>query len=467
MYKKSLLFVIVFSSIFMLSACQSKSAFSFKDLHVDLSEAVSLGIAPKSETQSMTTQRSVDEMILLSDVVDTQVPTELVMVNHQGVLTTVEFFNGSEEVVEVPYSLFFYEVVGEFTYLAYSRNTNELGPFLDAYLNYHQRRTSGLSFIDYLFNGLIYHAILISIHNESGKIFDYTAMVADYQKDNDYDFGVDVGSFFSTSQGFFYKTVYNYREDNESKTCTNFAIYNANEGVLDIQTQCASVAYWPLFGFSETSFFYWADKRYHTFVDGISTADRPLQDTQYSFFNVDDDRAGRLSSDGFFEIFNHQFEILESVDILEKLSVDRAQDSQPNFQVYAIKDERLYLSYNEVFIVYDIIGKSIIYRVDVFEQYGFFSQFHFVLEGHFMYIFAYQGIYVLNLNNFTIQTIYIAENIDLYSVVTHFISTGYIKVQYLDGLTKVTKIIDPVTGEYQVSTDNDLSKSSWSVKPIN
>lgn len=476
--KKFTFLFLVFMLVFSLTACNKESKFTFKNLRVDFSDAVSLGIAPKTKNNVTANKRTSDDLILLSEDITVNTETELVKLNDQGVLTTVEFYNNSNSVVEIPYNLFYYEVIGDFTYLLYYEGSQELILLTDEFINFSGPKYGITSFIDYTFTNYFDPRTLnvykIIIHNESGRIFDFTAVISEYYESNTTTSGVDVQNFHTSSNGFFFKTGHYDLKNDTRDTCTNFATYNSVDLDLELDTQCSSANYEPTFGFSSDTFFYFAESKYYSTINGDFTRKRPdklMQDLSYTRFNITNNSSGILWSDGYLEIFTHTFETIEYIDLLKEINLEREFNGEDligrdAISYYFLHKNRIYLSFREQFFVYDLNENKVVFIQNLWEQYEF-NIISFVQDGEKLYIFDNNSIHAMDLENFSITPILQTENLAWWDSIRYFIQTGYIRYQYLEGLTQVTVYIDPLTGKTETSSINDTHKSTWSIKPIN
>jgi len=468
---KKVVNIFLFSlAIFLLSSCEKSTVFNFNDLKVDLSDASALGIAPKINKDQNLSRLSSEKILLNNEDSTELTETELVMIDDEGNLKTVEFINDSGDIVQVPYNLYTFEVVGQFTYLIYY-NPESVGDFnnLVSFSVFFNHFSTEINLLFDYFNGVKTTDVRkIVIHNESGSIFDYTSIVDDiYDSYQDLNQKPDVGGFFSSINGFFFRIRENSQLDNP-KTCTNFASYNSTKDELDINSQCSTIDYNPLMGLSEDIFIYEtynsnAAVSYFTYNQGeFNLIEKPinLNPAISRIFNLNDSEIGVLTIDGFLSTYNNQLDLIDTVNMQDLFG----EAYGGNFRVIQVTSEELYIKTGSgYFFVFDLIDKKIKQQINL----NVIGNFRVIRQNDSFILFAENGVYILNTTTFELSTVIDSIEYDAFKAIRHYVLTGYIKIEYIQGLNTITKFIDPITLETIETINDNTTKSFWSVKPIN
>ena len=460
MSKKFLQAIFIFSVAIALASCSSNNSFSFKNLTIDLSGAESLGM--KAIQNNNVVKK--DNIVYLSgqkiDFYSEIKNTQLVKINEKGETTLVDYYDKDGNLVEVPYYLFYFEIVGDFTYLVYYQSEQDLVSLNDAITNLSNFNSSmNTKTIDYFFYyniGALNSIKKIIVHNTSEKVFDYTQIFNDIIGDNK----SNISSFFTFKEGQLFSSFSNFEN-----TCLYSVSFNEFTKELSLEESCSDVFYIPFFGFSNSNFMYYLDDGITNIMSkGMNQRLDLSQSVQRFYLNKQNE---------IFVVFSNH--IVSRYDIeMNKLSdtlVLKETYNNEIIEIITIQDNKIYfrVSNTNTLVVFNLITELIEQEIDL----NLYSSIQYVFDKHYyiennLYLFSFDRIIKLDLVLKTIKVIYSGNRMRNNSeLLMSYRSTGFFKITYTDGITTVTKTIDPITGEEISSNQSEVVKDVWFVKPLN
>ena len=481
----SIVILIFFVSLLLVS-CQSETQSGFEDLSVNLSGIEALGIAPKKTNidvenkqlrklgSNINTEQYVSEKSLL-EFTDSPVESILVGANANGDLVKIEFYNNDNEPVQIEYNLFYFDVYGEFTYLIYFNGVEAYSGLLNPYYNFfNQSNLSSIfsrTIIDELFTSEfgILDIRKIIIHNESGKVFDFTNIVSEITKVDGYQGTHNLSNFISNSTNQFFVTKkMNLATENESNTCTYSTKFNQETLELDIDSQCSSVDFFPILGTFSDLFIYSYTSLNYRYIRGESIAlnsDASNDMFDLKTFRISSDHKAIFYQDGTIEVFNEELNLVKTLIVDEEnRSIDRKLYVFYQFEnLVFIKDLE---NVDNLLFIYDLETEDIVYGKEDTEKHD--TNFSSIVQNDsIVFIFGSNKVISINLENMETFVIFEGKTINAYMSHVNFLKSGYIKVDYIEGISRVFQVIDPSTGNVISTEDSGITKNFWSVKPIN
>lgn len=471
-YQEMKKWIIAFVLILIgfLASCSSTKIYEFKDLHVNISDAHSLAIA---QTEVNRKDKTLLTSVPLYANEDQQ--TELVTVDENGNFETVEFLNSKNVPVDIDYSLYYFEIFGDFTYLIYYKTSIDKG-HLDETFTWYYRYLSSDSNISTLMTLIekFYSSYSwfendikkIAIHNDSGKIFDYSLLIEDLMDDGD-----EVTSFFINQNNQVLSKV-----KGDGSACIIESKYNSTTAELQVDEKCSNTNFRVQYAANLSNFIYYLnlpDQR----NPGIEYMDNNIElnwPTPPVMIIKNQDGFILFFKEGNAIWYDWSFTVIDEKTILE----DFDPDDQIDFQFYKTNNNNIvnviYGNQKEIKqsfynIVTKTLSESTILTTNTYFQ-TFFdvnNYSYFIIEDK-QYLFLKSGIWMIDYDSQTVTSI--ASDITLTNISTtplYFVQTGYIKYTYISGINQNQVIFDPFTNEIISETNNAPVRTTWYVKPLN
>jgi hypothetical protein len=344
--------------------------------------------------------------------------------------------------------------------LVYYQSEQDLVSLNDAITNLSNFNSSmNTKTIDYFFHyniGALNSIKKIIVHNTSEKVFDYTQIFNDIIGDNK----SNISSFFTFKEGQLFSSFSNFEN-----TCLYSVSFNEFTKELSLEESCSDVFYIPFFGFSNSNFMYYLDDGITNIMSkGMNQRLDLSQSVRRFYLNKQNE---------IFVVFSNH--IVSRYDIeMNKLSdtlVLKETYNNEITEIITIQDNKMYfrVSNTNTLVVFNLITELIEQEIDL----NLYSSIQYVFDKHYyiednLYLFSFDRIIKLDLVLKTIKVIYSGNRMRNNSeLLMSYRSTGFFKITYTDGITTVTKTIDPITGEEISSNQSEVVKDVWFVKPLN
>jgi hypothetical protein len=448
--------------------------FSFSGLRLNLALINEIGVY-QNQTRQFARRAS------SSITSTTQNDTYLVGYGAEGQAVPLDYLNSQNQEVQVPFSVFSFEVVGDFSYIVYynSHLDYALESLKDAItqsweFNSHATKSLGSTQFEVLLkqngtNNVGGIQAYIILHNKSGKLFDAVDALGleNYLDGNLYQ-TVSLKLFTAFQD----KIIYFARR---KSTCKGELVFNELENTLRKTEVCTSLDINPLFVHSTGYFSY-------TFNDMVSYAspDFSITGNLTSYFltsipvrnmvfkSVDQNIvliSGKLSSS--FVVFDGTFSLLE-----EKNQVLDGGNQLSSFAWLFNKGGYDYFSINptNVSVIYYVNFQTFSFEKLIEESTNFppLNQYdsrhkYIVYEGSLYQLGRY--IRLLGEDNyFSIleQNVYEVTN-----NIAAMIKTGYVDYIQTQGLSQISKSLNLQTGEIYLQSESRPIITVTQVQPIN
>jgi hypothetical protein len=404
----------------------------------------------------------------------------LVGYNNEGDLAPLVYLNDENDEVKVPYSVFSFEVVGDFSYIVYYNSKDKF-----VLSSFESTITESLKFNSYLTRSLEstqFEVLLkqhgggqingiqafVILHNQSGKLFDAvkTMELYPYQYENGF---ASVGLLLFTPLEN--KIIYFARRQN---TCKGELEFNELDNTLTKTEVCSPLNIKPIF-VHETGYFV------YTFNNEVffASPDFSITGNLTSYFVTSTpDRNMVFKSVGenivmisgksvsSFVVFDGSFSLIE-----EKNEVLEGGNNLSNFAWLFSKNGYDYFSKEGDFTVLHYVNfQTFDYRslIETPTDFPALPQYwpshkYIVYEGR-LYQLG-ENIRVLEDNNsFSIleQNVYeVTNDINL------MIKTGYLEYTQTQGLSQINKSLNLKTGEIYLQSESRPVITITQVQPIN
>lgn len=451
--------------------------FSFSDLRLNLGSIIEIGVKKTSgplgrKQSSITNQTSPNESYLVG-------------YNAQGEEMPIVYLNSQDQEVQVPFSVFSFEVIGDFSYIVYYNSNVTTGlSSLESTLYYDYGpggvfqsspgKYLGMTNFEILLKtygpntegnpGT--HAFIIS-HNESGKLFDaVNALSLNYFDDGNMQYTVDLRLLTLMED----KIVYFKSSFPVTNTCRGELVFNSLNRTLTKTEICTSLDIKPIFTHTSGYFVYTLNNKVNfASPDFSSTGDL----TNYFGGNIPQRNMVfksvgntivmiKISEPSFFVILDSNFQLIEAKS--EPLYYGEVLNSvnwlfnKDGFDYFDSNSRIHYVNF-ETF-EYGVIEFN--QQFPPLQQYG--SQYKYLIYEGNLYQIATK-IQSLQGNNSFITLEY-----DIFEVKSDFTKTlkeGYIEYSQVSGLTQINKYLNLQTGEIFLESESRPTITVTQVQPIN
>jgi hypothetical protein len=471
--KKILYSFSVFILSLSLASCFNFS-FSFKGLSVDFSNAESLGLMNLDNASENNQRASVygsgRKMSASNQVSNTQ----LVQIDINGEIIPVQFMNDNGSAVDIPYYLYYFEVFGDFTYLIYYKTESDLAWLNGQFAAAHRAQVRNTSIINFLFmtsedndwfDGIDDTVKEIAIHNRSGKIFDYTEIFNEIFAEDE----IFIHHFNIVEDGQF---ISSYNAELRSNTCTYAVKFNEDGENLVVDKVCSEVWFFPIVGFDNNNFIFeiFDEQGEYFYINGESSE---IENKTVSKYILNDDRTIEIYwSDTTVSLYDYNFNLIETKTLFETENETSFEFNEYENPIFTIKNNKLLYKHRGVLYILDLLTNEILLEYHL-EHNSHHNEIHFSL-GKDIYFISDRYVLRFDIDNLKVDTIYSGSPLQGINglernniVLESFRATGFIKLTYIEGITFVTKIIDPITGEVVSSSESGSSKNTWFVTPLN
>lgn len=451
MKKIIILLSIILFSISLASCVRNKEKDIFNNLYADLSGAVSLGIANSNIGNVI----KYDDNIALSsqayNLSTSNHQTELIKVDSNGNIFRVDFKDSNGNIIEIAFNLFYFDIIGDFIYLVYYLDDQDLVMLNDSFINYHYQ-SPNKSLIDSLFYDRIDGGEgirRIVIHNKTGKVFDFTQIFNDIVKADD----TYIHSYFSHEEGQFFSS---FKIDD--KTCINTSFFDSDKENLKFNQLCTDARFVPIYGIDNDHILFINDSGLNLMKEGISSEFHVQEGLR--IFKTDDQHLGLMYQDTL-EIYNKSFDKIRTIGL--NIGSNRIQ------RFYTHYNGKLIFLLGKDLIIYDLDDEEVIYRYDLSNYSDEMMDFSlYIAIDNLFYLFSEKVVILIDLISLESRLIYQgSKNHSLYETIVSYRANGNFKISYTDGIVNKIKIIDAITGEEITEIESEVSKSIWHVKPLN
>jgi len=446
--------------------------FSFEGLSLNLNSINQVGVY-KNSSSPLGRRASSGGSALSAN----QNESYLVGYNNEGEQTPLVYLNDENQEVRVPYSVFSFEVVGDFSYIVYYNSLvqSELESLENSLIRSTVNHLDVLKSIDstnfeillkYRSYGQLSTTPFIILHNKSGKLFNAITTIRSESESNDGNYWVTINLFTPFENKIIY--FYNY-------SCKVELVFDELDYALTKTEVCSTLEIYPIF-VHETGYFAYIfdDEVLYASSDfsvtgnltkylGIGDFPSYRNSMVNNVFKSVGERIVAFSIKGNlnFVVFDGAFSLIE-----EKTEV--FQDGVPPSGIKWLFNRDGY----DFFTTY-VPSLSFLYYFN-FETllFGSLIESHPNYSNNFTYLVFEGNLYefgpnirVLNNDN-TFLTLEQNTNLITNSFAS-ILKTGYVEYTQAQGLTQIKKSLNLQTGEIYLESESRPTITGTQVQPIN
>ena len=458
--------------------------FSFEGLSLNLNSINQVGVY-KNSSSPLGRRASSGGSALSAN----QNESYLVGYNNEGEQTPLIYLNDENQEVRVPYSVFSFEVVGDFSYIVYYNSQDEFAlSSLESHIteslmyNSFASRSLGSTQFEVLLKqngsgpikGIQAYIIL---HNPSGKLFDARSVFSlELYQEGDVNYA---GGHVKLLTPFKNKLIYfaerRNRNTKEYEICKGELVFNSVEVNLTRTEVCSSLSIKPIF-VHETGYFA------YTFNNGVFFASPDFSitgDLTPYFLSAIPERNMVFKSVGEnivmisgesvsnFVVFDGNFSLIEEKnEVLEggnNLSGSTWLFNKNGYDYFSISSADASILYYVNFQTYNY-RRLVEAATDFPNLPQYYSGYKYIVYETNLYQLG-ENIRVLeDDNSFSIleQNVYTITN-----ETSVMIRTGYVEYTQTQGLTQIKKSLNLQTGEIYLESESRPTITVSQVQPIN
>jgi hypothetical protein len=448
---------------------QTTNNFSFEGLSLNLNSTNQVGVYKKATPLLERRMSSGGSNV-------NQNESYLVGYNNEGEVIPLIYTNDANEEVIVPYSVFSFEVVGDFSYIVYynpsqQSNLESLEYTISTVYGPGNRKSSmkplGVSTFELLLRGFGHESLhgkyaFIVAHNESGKLFDAVNLLSlGYWGNDDLDLVyLSLLAIFEDRINYFVR---------KGDTCGGELVFDKSNLVFNKTEVCTKLDIEPIFSHSSGYFLYtFNNNTYYSSPDftitGLFTHNPEKLTKNVQFKSVNQSVVMLSSLNNKFFILGDNFEFIDEHPIQPS---DSVVDFLSNSYWLFNKDGVDYFESDEN--VYSINFQSMETKVLAFE--GVLNPLE-QYDGRFKNIVFDNNLFTLATS---IQTLsdasgFVTIENEIYQIknsIENILKTGYVEYSKAIGLTQTNKSLNLQTGEIYLESESRPTITVTQVQPIN
>jgi hypothetical protein len=453
--------------------------FSFSDLRLNLSSINQVGVYKNPSGALGRKQSSVIHSTTQND-------SYLVGYNAQGEAVPLVYLNSQNEPVQVPFNVFSFEVIGDFSYIVYYNSSDlfdalgvlestlyyEYGPLGNGYKHLGMTQFEILlkSFA-YNFDGYKGLFAYIITHNNSGKLFDaLNALDVKTYDDGNSVFQYDLQHLALTED----KIIYFKKTNPRTNTCKGELLFDELNDTLTKTEVCTSIDFKPIYAHKTGYFVYTLnDKIFYSSPDFLVTGDltsyfeSSIPEYNTLFKSVGETivmLSGKSTSS--FVLFNGDFSIIE-----EKTEVLSGGGNLINSIWLLNKDGYDYFILSGFFSLILYVNFDTLDFDYIFSSLNDFPTLN-QLSNQYRYVVYEGNMYQLGTFIRVLSVDKTLTNIDnnVLTVSDDFVlmsRTGYLTYTQAQGLAQINKSLNLLTGEIYLQSESPPTITITQIQPIN
>ncbi len=458
-----------------VSENNTNTDFSFLDLRLNLNGINRIGVSKNVNNPLGRKQSSVPNQTQENE-------SYLVGYNDNGDEIPLDYLDSDNVEVEVPYSVFSLEVIGDFSYIVYYNSNITTGlSSLESTLYYDygpwgawSGKSLGMTNFEILLKTFGphtegnpgAHAFIIS-HNESGKLFDaVVALSMGYFDDGNMQLSVDLQLLTLFDD----KIVYFKNSFPETDTCRGELVFDASSNTLTKTEVCTPLYIKPIFTHYNGYFVY-------TFNNEVSFASPDFSitgDLTKYFTSTAIQRNTVFKSVGenivmitnlmpsSFVVFNSNFEVLEE-------KTDELERGYYLVEVYWLFNKNGFDYFNSNSIIHYVNFETFEYGiVDFNDQFPPLNQF----SQTYKYLVFDNNLYQIGskIQTLGINNVFITLESNVFEIkgdFTKILTDGYVQYSQVSGLSQINKYLNLQTGEIYLESESRPTITVTQVQLIN